>query len=149
YYYSAETIKNGVANIKDAKVKAQKEAEARPYYVKADTAFSYLVRLNPSWPTAYVWKGRANFSMDLKAETDLAKQQYEKVLSTVKPEEKTGTYKSNVVEALEYLGYYYVTHKDKAKADEMWNAVKEIDPANEKAKAYFNPPKQGTKPAGK
>ncbi|MBA3665639.1 MAG: hypothetical protein H0W61_15755 [Bacteroidetes bacterium] len=148
YYYSGEVIKNGVANIKDAKMKAQKEAEALPYYVKADTAFSYLVRLNPSWPLAYTWRGRANFSMDLKAEKDLAKQQYEKVLSVVKPEEKTTTYKGNVIEALEYLGYYYVTHKDKTKADETWNAVKEIDPANEKARNYFNPPKQGTKPTG-
>lgn len=145
YYYSAETIKNGVANLKDAKIKAQKEADARPFYVKADTAFSYLVRLNPSWPLAYTWRGRANFSLDLKAEKDLAKQQYEKVISVVKPEEKTTTYKSNVIEALEYLGYYYVTHKDKAKSDEMWNAVKEIDPANEKAKSYFTPPKQGGK----
>lgn len=149
YYYSGEAIKNAVANLKDAKVKAQKEAEARPYYVNADTAFSYLVRLNPLWPVAYVWRGRANFSQDLKAEKDLAKENYEKVLTVVKPEEKATTYKGNVIEALEYLGFYYVTKKDKTKADEIFNQLKEIDSANEKAKNYFNPPKQRTKPAGK
>lgn len=149
YYFTAENIKSPVANSKDAKAKDAKEAEARPFYVKADTAFSYLVRLNPSWPVAYTWRGRANFSLDLKAEKDLAKEQYEKVLNIVKPEEKTSTYKSYIIEALEYLGYYYVTKKDKAKADEIFNQLKEIDPSNEKAKNYFNPPKQGTKPAGK
>jgi tetratricopeptide (TPR) repeat protein len=149
YYYTAENMKAAVANSKDAKVKAQKEAEVRPLYIKADTAFSNLARLNPSWPTAYTWRGRANFSLDLKAEKDIAKEQYEKVLTVGKPEEKTTTNKNNVIEALEYLGYYYVTKKDKAKADEIFNQLKEIDPANEKAKNYFNPPKQGTKPAGK
>ncbi|MCE3259423.1 MAG: hypothetical protein K0S12_1064, partial [Bacteroidetes bacterium] len=49
------------------------------------------------------------------------------------------------VEALEYLGYYYVTKKDKAKADEMFNQLKEIDPANPKVTNYFNPPKQPQK----
>lgn len=149
YYYSGEAVKNAVANIKDPKVKAQKEADARPYYVKADTAFANLVRLNPSWPVAHTWRGRANFQLDLKIEKDLAKEHYEKAISVVKPEEKTTTGKNSMIEALEYLGYYYVTKKDKAKADEMFNQLKEIDPNNEKAKNYFNPPKQGTKPAGK
>ena len=39
--------------------------------------------------------------------------------------------------------------KDKAKADEYWNAVQELDPNNAKAKIYFNQPKQAPKPAGK
>lgn len=150
YYYSGGAKQTEAANTKDAKKKAALEAEATPFYVKADTALAQLVKLNPSWPTAYTWRGRTNSLIDPKAEKDFAKGYYEKVLAIVKPEEKTTTYKKDVVEALEYLGYYYVTKKDKAKADEMWNAVKEIDPANEKAKAYFTPPKQGTnKPAGK
>jgi tetratricopeptide (TPR) repeat protein len=149
YYYSGGAKQTEAAAIKDAKKKAAMEAEATPFYVKADSALAQLVKLNPSWPTAYTWRGRTNSLIDPKAEKDFAKTHYEKVLSTVKPEEKTTTYKRDVVEALEYLGYYYVTKKDKAKADEIFTQLKEIDPANEKAKNYFNPPKQGTKPAGK
>jgi lipoprotein NlpI len=63
------------------------------------------------------------------------------VLAIVKPEERTTTYKSNVIEAYEYLGYYYVTKKDDAKAKEQWLIVKELDPSNEKANNYLNPKK--------
>jgi tetratricopeptide (TPR) repeat protein len=156
YYFPAATKMNEAAVIRDAQTKKkkdpetpevkQKESDAAQMYVKADSAFAQLVRLNPSWPTAYIWRGRANAGMDPKAEKDLAKLQYEKVLSTIKPEEKTTTSKKDAIEAYEYLGYYYVTKKDKAKADEMWNAVKELDPNNEKAKAYFTPPKQPQQP---
>ncbi|MGZ5197870.1 MAG: tetratricopeptide repeat protein, partial [Kaistella sp.] len=147
FYYSGTAKQTEAASIKDAKKKAAKEEEGLPFFVKADSAFSELVRVSATpWPTAFAWRGRANFQLDLKMDKDLAKGFYEKVITTVKPEEKATTYKSNVVEAYEYLGYYYVTKKDKAKSDEMFNALKEIDPANEKAKAYFNPPKQTQKP---
>jgi len=151
YYFLAGSKYQTIATIKDVKQRSQKEAELIPLYVQADSAFSKLVRLNPSWPTAYTWRGRANASADPKVEKDLAKFQYEQVLATIKPEEKATTYKRDVIEAYEYLGYYYVTKKDKAKADEMFNALKEIDPNNQKAKDYFTPPKpqQGTKPKGK
>jgi tetratricopeptide (TPR) repeat protein len=145
YYYSGTAKQSEAAAIKDPKKKSAKEEEALPFFVKADTAFSQLVKLNPSWPTAHAWRGRANFQLDMKMEKDLAKMHYEKVLSVVKPEEKATTGKSSVVEALEYLGYYYVTKKDKAKADEMFNQLKEIDPANPKVTNYFNPPKQPQK----
>ncbi|MCC6369784.1 MAG: hypothetical protein IT236_02140 [Bacteroidia bacterium] len=141
YYYLAGAKQTEAAAIKDAKVKAQKEAETMPLYVKADTAFAQLVKLNPNWPTAYIWRGRANASMDAKAEKDLTKTMYDKVLSLIKPEEQTSTYKKEAVEAYEYLGYYFVTKKDKTSADEAFNNLKRIDPENKKHIDYFNPPK--------
>ena len=106
-----------------------------PYAVKADTAFAAMIRLNPKWVTAYTYKGRSGLMLSL----DLAKPSYEKVLEIVKPEEKTGSYKKDVIEAHEFLGYYYVEKKDQAKADEMFNALKEIDPNNQKEINYFKP----------
>lgn len=148
-YYSPATAKmNEAANMKDAKAKAAKEAEAFPLLIKADSAFSKVTQLNPTWPLGYTWRGRANSLLDMKAEKDVTKTCYEKVVAVVKPEEANTTYKNNIIEAYEYFGYYYVTKKDKAKADEMWNKVKSIDPENAKAKAYFTPPKQ-TPPKGK
>jgi tetratricopeptide (TPR) repeat protein len=133
-----------------------KEKEAAGFFVKADTSFSRLTTLSPVWPIGYFWRGRSNSYLDPKNEKWLAKPHYEKMLTLIKPEERTSTYKSNVIEASEYLGDYYLNNKefkDKTKADEYWSAVKELDPANEKAKYYFAPPKpiapKGTKPKGK
>lgn len=145
YYYSGGTIQNEANALKDPKLRKKKEEDAQPLFLKADSAFTKLAELNPSWPVSYTWRGRTNAILDPKAEKDSTKTYYEKVLTLVKPEEKTSTYKSNVIEAYEYLGYYYVTKKDKAKADETWEAVRAIDPNNEKAKAYFAPPKPGVK----
>jgi tetratricopeptide (TPR) repeat protein len=154
FYYLAGAKQNEASAIKDVKQKAQKEAELIPLYIKADSAFAQLVRLNPNWSTAYVWRGRTNASLDPKAEKELTKEMYEKVLSVIKPEEKATTGKKDAIEAYEYLGYYFVTKKDKANADAMFNAIKELDPNNQKQKDYFNPPKAqapkpGAKPAGR
>ena len=151
YYYSGGNIQRDATLIKDVKGREKKEAEALPLFLNADSAFSKLTQLNAAWPTGYFWRGKANVQLDPKNEKALAKPYFEKALSLLKPEEKTTpTYKNNVIEALEYLaGYYTSVIKDKAKADEYWKMVQEIDPANAKAKIYFNPPKQAQKPAGK
>jgi hypothetical protein len=101
--------------------------------------------LKSSFPAGYYWKGRVETYLDPKNEMWLSKPHFEKALALAKPEEKTGTYKSNTIEALEYLGYYFVTLKDKEKSDATFNELKTLDPTNEKAKNYFNPPK-GTAP---
>jgi tetratricopeptide (TPR) repeat protein len=146
YYYSGGTLRNESNTIKDTKLKEKKEMEAVPYFVKADSAFLELTKLSPTWPVAYTWRGRTNSILDTKAEKDSTRVYYEKVIALVKPEEKTTTYKSNIIEAYEYLGFYHVTKKDKTRADETWNLLKELDPANEKVKNYFAPPKQPVKP---
>lgn len=151
YYYSGGNIQRDATLIKDVKGREKKEAEALPLFLSADSSFSKLTQLNAAWPTGYFWRGKANVQLDPKNEKALAKPFFEKALTLLKPEEKTTpTYKNNVIEALEYLaGYYTSVIKDKAKADEYWKMVQEIDPANAKAKIYFNPPKQAQKPAGK
>lgn len=147
YYFSGGNIQREAALIKDAKAREKKESEAKPFFISADSAFSQLTRISASWPVGYFWRGRANVQQDPTNEKGLAKPHFENALSKLKPEEKTSpTYKNNVIEALEYLGGYYTSvAKDKAKADEYWKQVQEIDPANQKAKIYFNPPKQAPK----
>jgi tetratricopeptide (TPR) repeat protein len=124
-----------------------KEAEAMGSFAKADSAFKRMTVLNPNWPWGYTWRGRANASLDPNAQNDSTRVYYEKVLSLVKPEERTSSYKANVSEAHEYLGYYFVTKKDDAKAKEQWQQVKELDPSNKKANDYLNP-KKPQAPAG-
>lgn len=131
--------------LKDVKARPAKEAEAMPFLVKADSAFAGLIRLNANWVTAYTWKGRSSSLIKF----DLGKPYYEKVLTVVKPEEKTGSYKKDVIEAYEYLGSYYVNNKDKANADATFNAIKELDPNNQKVLNYFNPKAQQKPAPGK
>lgn len=163
YFYSGIGVQKEINEAKEALLKKKKpsdtpeikakELDAMNLFVKADTSFSRLTQLTPTWPLGYFWRGRANSYLDPKNEKWLAKPHYEKLVSLVKPEERSGTYKSNVIEASEYLGDYYVNNKeakDKIKADGYWNAVKELDPTNEKAKYYFAPPKASApKPTAK
>ncbi len=151
YYFSGTSKQKEVNEARDVLAKKKKpidnpelsakEQSAITNYRKADTAFKKLSELNPNWPWGYTWRGRANALLDPKGFSDSTKTYYEKVIAVVKPEERTGTYKPNIVEAYEYLGYYYVTKKDEVKAKEYWLLVKEMDPANEKANNYLNPKK--------
>ncbi len=151
YYFSGGAKQREAVTIKDAKLKLAKEAEATPFFVKADSSFSKLILLKPAFPAGYYWKGRVETYLDPKNEMWLSKPHFEKALELAKPEEKTGTYKSNTIEALEYLGYYHFVknnNKINPDSDKYFNELKTLDPANEKAKNYFNPPK-GTAPKGK
>lgn len=133
----------GRANYYDGgnKQREKKEAEALTSFVKADTCFSKLCQLNPSYPMGYFWRGKVNVQIDPKDEKALAKPHYEKALTIVKPEEKT-TYKSNIIEANSYLGSHFAFSKEKdlAKAKECFKAIQELDPANKTAADFFKSP---------
>ena len=156
YYFSGTSKQREVNELREALAKKKKptdspelsakDEEIFSYFAKADSSFKRLTELNSAWPWGYTWRGRANAIMDPKALSDSTKVYYEKVIQLVKPEERTSTYKNNVVEANEYLGYYYVTKKDDAKAKEYWITVKELDPGNEKANNYLNPKKPQAAP---
>jgi tetratricopeptide (TPR) repeat protein len=141
YFNLAAARINEANRTKDVKEKAKKEAEAMPLFVNADSAFSRLTQQSPAFAAGYFWRGKANINIDPRNEQFLAKPHFEKALSMVKPEERAlPTNKDNVILACEYLGYYYVKTKDNARAKEYWNIVKELDPNNEKAKAFFKSP---------
>ncbi len=154
-FFSGINIQKEANDLKEALIKKKKPADspeiklketsANNFFVKADSAFSRLTQISPSWPIGYFWRGRANSYLDPKNEKWLAKPHYEKLINLVKPDERKTSYKSNVIEALEYFGNYYVNVKDKIKADETWTAITELDPANEKAKYYFTPSKTKSK----
>src|SRR5690606_23353266 len=141
YYFTGQSrlvSANEIAEeLKKKKKKTSPELEdkrraADSLFVLADTAFLNLVKLNPSWPIGHAWRGRTNAMMDPEAKTDSTKQHFEMVLELIKPEERAGSYKNYALEALEYLGYYYVVRKEEALAKEQWLKVKELDPGNKK-----------------
>ncbi len=142
YYFQAMGKIKEAGDIKDPKGKSKKEAEATPILVKADSAFKKLCDLNPAFPTGYFWRGRTNAWLDPGNKKGSALPYYEKFVNMVKPEERSlPANKANLIEAYEYLGYYYMDiNKDKTKAKENWNIIKELDPANKKADAFFKSP---------
>ena len=108
-------------------------------FVKSDSCFSKVTQSIPTFATAYFWRGKANVQQDLKNEKWLAKPHYEKALTLLKPEERAAS-KTNVIEACEYLGYYYLTVKDNAKAKEYFTIIKDLDPNNKKQIEFFKSP---------
>lgn len=142
YYFSGGAILREASVLKDAKAKVAKEAEAVPFLIKADSSFSKVTQTAPNFASGYFWRARVNTQLDPTNEKGLAKPYFEKGLSLVKPEEKTGAYKTNVIESYEYLGGYYTQiAKDNEKAKEFWTLLKEVDPNNAKANAFLNPKK--------
>lgn len=123
----------------------------RAYYFakqfdKADTAFGNIIAKLPNFDVTYVWKARAKANLDPDNSKWLALPYYEKYFSLVKPEERAlPTKKSNIIEACEYLGYYYVAQKNKEKATEYFTIIKELDPNNTKAQAFFKGSTNNTK----
>jgi len=109
-------------------------------YVKADTAFARLTAIAPTFSVAYLWRARSNYKIDPKNEEWLARPHYEKYVELVTPEERiTSAHKPLVIEASKYLGDFYVNSKEKdmVKAKAYWNIVRELDPADKQAKAFF------------
>jgi hypothetical protein len=129
------------STLKDATQKSAKESEAKNMFVKADTAFARLTKASPTFPAGYFWRGKANVQLDPKNETWAAKPHYEKGLELVKPEERgNASFKNNVIEACEYLGYHYLKNNDNTKAKEYFTIISGIDPNNKKAKDFFASP---------
>jgi hypothetical protein len=109
-------------------------------YDLADTAFSHVNALSPTYAPGYFWKARTLFKKDSNNEKWLAQSSYEKVIELIKPEEKgAGANKAMVIEAAKYLGDYYVNSaaKDIAKAKTYWTIVKDLDATDKQAEAFF------------
>lgn len=109
--------------------------------LKADSAFADLAESNPNITTGHAWRGRTQARID---STDtpkfLAQPYFEKVLEIA--EANPSSPKADQIEALEYMGYYYDTKGDFAKAKATFEKLRGLDPANAKAKAYLDAMKQ-------
>lgn len=111
-------------------------------YAMADSAFAKVAEITPNYSFAYFWRARANVQLDLKKETWAAKEHYEMFIETLSQEDREGPYKPYVIEGAKYLGDFYVnsSKKDKEKAKIAWGLVKELDPDDKQAKAFFASP---------
>ncbi|HQQ95327.1 MAG TPA: hypothetical protein PLQ93_12275 [Bacteroidia bacterium] len=128
YYASSELINESKSNVK-------LDYEYLDKLRGGDITFKTLCVNLPDWIFGYLWRARCNALLYPNIENDTAKDLYETV---VKLFEKEGEQNKNyLIEAYEYLGYYYVTKGDKVNADIVWSRVKELQPENKKQRDYF------------
>ena len=103
--------------------------------IKADSAFAELMAVQPTITPPYAWRGRTAAAIDSMNTTFAAKPYFEKVLEigAANPEKS----KADMIQAYEYLGFYFDAKSDFAGAKSMFEKLKAIDPTNLKATEYL------------
>lgn len=138
-------------NYKDATVALEKKIEGgkdvnindynylgKSYYIiknyeKADTAFAMVTKLYPALPLGDLWRAKSRAMLDPETTQGLAKPYYEQVIIKAQAAD-ANKYKKDMIEAYEYLGFYYFQQKDFTCSKAVFEKLKELDPSNEKAK---------------
>jgi tetratricopeptide (TPR) repeat protein len=140
-YQKMKNYDNAI-NSYERKLKATGKLNANDYFAKgrahfykkdfinADTCFGTVIKVQPALPVGYLWRAKTSVQLDPDNKLGLAKPYYEKYLELSTDNKKVS---KDLIDAYEYLGYYYMLQKDNAKAKEFWLKLKEIDPNNTKA----------------
>jgi len=108
----------------------------RAYYynnqpVEADSAFSRLIKLQPTMTVGYLWEARTQATQDPESTKGLAKPYFEKLaeIASATPDKN----KNELIEAYSYLGYYYYLKADKPKSISYWEKVLALKPGDQRA----------------
>ncbi|MCS7188809.1 MAG: tetratricopeptide repeat protein [Bacteroidia bacterium] len=101
------------------------------YYYKAIQAFRYIQEKKPDLVSVYTELGRCYAMLDPESTEGRAKPYYEKVVELGSGD--PSKYKSDLIEAHSYLGYYYYNKQDYQKSYENYSKLKELDPQNPQA----------------
>ncbi|MCB0819154.1 MAG: tetratricopeptide repeat protein [Bacteroidetes bacterium] len=97
----------------------------------ADTAFMKVTEIQPKLIQGFLWRARANASLDPDSKEGLAKPFYEEVV--VRGEEDTTKYQRELLESYKYLGFYYYITKDYSNSKLYWEKVQGIEPKDQQA----------------
>ena len=102
---------------------------------KADSAFSKYAIIQDKWIPIYAWRGRANAMADSTGKQGLAKPFYEKYIEMATADSANITkYKRDLMEAYQYMAFYYFLKKDCEQSISFWKKVLEFDAENKQAK---------------
>ncbi|MDR2916034.1 MAG: hypothetical protein LBV74_14615 [Tannerella sp.] len=107
------------------------------YYLnKADSVFDILISRAPDSYSGYRYKALTKHAITPEIESGLAKPYYEKVVEIItnSKDELSTSEKRVLLEAYNYLGYYFYMKSDKENTILLWTKVLELDPDNKNAK---------------
>lgn len=111
-------------------------AKAKNYFSKASDAFATVAERVPESTLGYLWRARANASLDPETTEGLAKPYYEELINVI-DKKGDGSSVNELVEAYRYMGYYYYllftksnsgTDKDQVKS--YCEKILVLDPEN-------------------
>jgi tetratricopeptide (TPR) repeat protein len=100
-------------------------------WVEADSAFAMVNRMSVDFEPAYLFRARVYSNLDPDTKEGLAKPFYEKLVE--KASADSVKYSKDILEAYNFLGYYYLVNKKYCESLEYWDKILAIDPANENA----------------
>ncbi|MCS6895440.1 MAG: tetratricopeptide repeat protein [Bacteroidia bacterium] len=101
------------------------------FYHKAIAAFSYIKDKKPDFVPVYTELGRCAAMLDPESTGGRALPYYEKVVELAKAE--PSKYKSDLIEAYSYLGYYFYVKENYERSYEAYTKLQELDPQNPQA----------------
>jgi len=109
---------------------------ARAYFdarmwIEADTALATVNKLSPDFEPAYLFRARVYANLDPDTKAGLAKPFYDRVLE--KAAADPVKYSKDILEAYNYLGYYFLVNKDYCESLKYWDKISVLEPANENA----------------
>jgi tetratricopeptide (TPR) repeat protein len=146
-YDTLKAIKGGKLGAKDL-YNVGRAYYVERQFVEADTAFANLIVLQPKLIQAYSWRGKSEAALDSVAPLKFAaKPFFDKVIEigAATPDKN----KAEVINALEYLGYYYAEKDNAALAKQTFEKLKAVDPTNVKATEYLKAIQAAQKPKQK
>ena len=100
-------------------------------WVEADSALAMVNRMSVDFEPAYLFRARVYSNLDPDTKEGLAKPFYEKLVE--KASADSVKYSKDILEAYNYLAYYYLVNKKYCESLEYWDKILAIDPANENA----------------
>jgi tetratricopeptide (TPR) repeat protein len=100
-------------------------------WTEADSAFAKVNRMAADFEPAYLFRARVYSNLDPETKDGLAKPFYEMLIE--KASADSVKYSKDMLEAYNYLGYYYLVNKQYCESLMYWDKILGIDPANENA----------------
>lgn len=100
-------------------------------YTRADSIFTRLTEVSPNWLPGFSWRARCNEQIDTDGKLGLSQPHYAKVIQLgTSDAANISKYKKNLIDAYNYLGYYFYLKKDFSNAIANYTKTIELDPSN-------------------
>jgi len=104
-------------------------------YVLADSLFAKVCEMQPLWPNGFLMRANANAHLDPGSTSGKALPYYEQFVMLAEADvPNAAKYKSGLMEAYRYLGYFHYLSKNIEKSKFYWKKVLELDPNDKQAK---------------